>query len=91
MTETSDIEIKRAKQRIAFKQHYIENHEQILKKKKVYNKQYSEKYKHRFHCEICGTYFITKTRANDHAKSKRHLSRTKDMVIKDTTKDIYIL
>ena len=89
------VEMIKKKQRDAFKQHYYENHKEILKKKSVYNKRYANKNKKRIHCEVCNIYFISKRHAELHAERKKHQEKIdkpeNKLVIKDNKKDIYIM
>ena len=89
------LEKKRKIQRKEFKKHYYENHEEVLKKKKEYNKTFAEKNKKRLHCELCNVYFIAKRKAEIHFLGYYHQKKVANLenkfVIKDNKTGLYLM
>ena len=89
------LEKKRKIQREAFKKHYYENHEEVLKKKKEYNKIFAEKNKKRLHCELCDVYFIAKRKAEIHFQGYHHQKKIANLknkfVIKNIKTGLYLM
>ena len=82
-------------QKKAFKKYYKKNHDKMLEMKRQANKIYYEKYRNRYHCEICDKYYHILDKAEKHFLTKKHqnaiINLSNKLMIKNTEKNEYII